>query len=273
MGEKGDLVIIFMDSKIKTYLDRLASSPKRPSSFLFFGPDEEEKSKAAFYFVQKISGKAGDGEFLRRAEGGIHPDIVIVEPEIEEKKGRVREKEISILQVREALGKLRFFPYELKAKFCLIKKCQRLGVAASNALLKFIEEPADNAFVIFLADQQDSVLPTIVSRCAVLRFPAERDLPVSPENRERLRELFREGIAAKLDYAQKISKDRSEAVRILKMWETAVAESLRTLVRKGDLENTAKVTRLLGNMRGTINVIEYTNADARIALESLLLNI
>ena len=44
-----------MDTKIKTYLDRLAASEKRPNSFLFSGVGEEEKIEAAFYFIQKIS--------------------------------------------------------------------------------------------------------------------------------------------------------------------------------------------------------------------------
>ena len=47
-----------MDAKIKTYLDRLADSPKRPSSFLFSGADGQEKIEASFYSSKSYPGKS-----------------------------------------------------------------------------------------------------------------------------------------------------------------------------------------------------------------------
>lgn len=270
-----------MDDKIKTYLDRLASSKKRPSSFLFFGPGEEEKLEAAVHFISELAGKRNDAEFQRRVEEKIHPDVIVVEPEtVEDKKGRTREKEIVIEQIREARRRLKFFPYELPKKFCVIKKAEKLNAESSNALLKILEEPTESAIFVLLANGVDSVLPTIASRCAVLRF-FRTELPVwSEENRESFRKIFKKDIFEKFDYIEKISRNKSAYLGVLRDWEAVAGEGLRKLVgenreNQGDKENRGKTKRvfeLIGNLREAINRLERTNASPRAAGEKLMLN-
>lgn len=52
-------------------------------------------------------------------------------------------------------------------KTILIPQAQSMTVAGANALLKTLEEPTDNSFIILLTDDIDTLLPTIISRCAV----------------------------------------------------------------------------------------------------------
>lgn len=258
---------------MKTYLDRLAVSEKRPNSFLFSGTDAEEKSESAFYFVQKISGKMAEGEFLERIKRGVHPDIVVLEPEtVEDKKGRIREKEIVTAQIRAARERLKYFPYELREKFCIIKKAQRMNAESSNALLKILEEPTESTFFILLADDADSVLPTISSRCAILRFP-ETELPKwNEENREKFRHIFREEIFEKFGYIEKISRDKNELARIFKDWEAVAAEGLRKLALQNEAKNKIeKVAGLIGNIRESVNQLEHSNASPRAVGEKLVL--
>jgi len=263
-----------INPKIKSYLDRLVDSPSRPSSYIFAGAGESEKEEAAYYFVSKIAGKFGDGEFSERMKAKNHPDIVIIEPEIEEKKGKTREKEISISQVREALERLKFFPYELKTKFCVIKRAQKMNDEAANALLKSLEEPSANAIFILLADNVESLLPTIASRCATLRF-AQTNLPEwNEENREQLKNIFRQEIFEKFAYIENISKNKNEMITILKDWELVMAESLRKLV--GNNENQRKIEKVIKLVEGTreaINRLDRTNANARGVGEELVLNL
>ncbi|MFA5925710.1 MAG: hypothetical protein WC831_02145 [Parcubacteria group bacterium] len=266
-----------ISSKIKNYLDRLAQSKRRPSSFIFFGTDEEGKIGAAFYFIRKISGKTGDDEFLGRMRAGIHPDIVIIEPEtVEDKKGRMREKEIVIEQIRKAQGRMKFFPYELNYKFCIIKKAQKLNAEASNALLKILEEPTASTILILLAGDVDSVLPTISSRCAALRF-SRKDLPAwSEENRKRLREIFIEDIFDKFNYAEKVSKDKNGAIEVLKDWEAVMADSMRNLADKNnstDREKIRKIASMIRENRGAIDKMDYSSANPRSILENLFLGL
>lgn len=268
--------IKLMNPKIKSYLDRLAESAKRPSSYIFVGAGEFEKEEAVFHFVSKLAGKFGDGEFIERVRAKNHPDVVIIEPEIEEKKGKTREKEISIFQVREALERLKFFPYELKMKFCIVKKAQKMNSEAANALLKSLEEPSVNAIFILLADNIESLLPTIASRCAVLRFP-ETDLPKwSEENRQQMKNIFQQEIFERFDYIEKISKNKNEMIAALGDWEIVMAESLRKLIvdqkNSGNLGKVKKVIELIEDTRESINRLERTNANARGVGEGLVLS-
>lgn len=43
-------------------------------------------------------------------------------------------------------------------------------IAASNSMLKFLEEPSDNIHGILIADEKANVLPTIQSRCQIIQF-------------------------------------------------------------------------------------------------------
>ena len=264
---------IMINSKIKTYLDRLVNSPQRPGSYLFVGANEGEKEEAVFYFISKIVDKFGDEAFLERVKSKNHPDIVIVEPEIEEKKGKTREKEISIGQIREALERLKYFPYESEKKFCVIKKAERMNAEASNALLKNLEEPTESAIYVLLANDAESLLPTIVSRCAVLRFPQTKLPAWDEDNREQLKIIFKAEIFERFDYIEKISKNRNEIISVLKDWESVGAGSLRKLIKGGyDQRKIKKVVEFLECTRESINRLEYTNASARGVGEGLVLN-
>lgn len=52
----------------------------------------------------------------------------------------------------------------------IIKDCDKMNKQASNCLLKFLEEPVSGVVAFLLTDHFSSILPTIVSRCQVLRL-------------------------------------------------------------------------------------------------------
>ncbi|HBY84606.1 MAG TPA: DNA polymerase III subunit delta' [Colwellia sp.] len=54
-----------------------------------------------------------------------------------------------------------------KVKTILIPQAQTMTVAAANALLKTLEEPTANSYIVLITEDLDSLLPTIVSRCAL----------------------------------------------------------------------------------------------------------
>ncbi len=258
---------------MQSYLERLAESKSQPGSFLFVGAEETEKEEAVFYFISRVAGKADDAEFIDRVKTKNHPDVIIIEPEIEEKKGKTREKEIGIPQIREALERIKFFPYQLKKKFCVIKKAQKMNTEAANALLKHFEEPTESAVFILLADETESILPTIVSRCAVIRF-SQTELPKwDEENRAQFKKMLQQEIFERFDYIEKISKNKNEMIAELKDWELVAAEGLRKLVKKNEnRKKIEKVVNLIENIRKAITRLEYTNASARAVGEELVLN-
>ncbi len=71
-------------------------------------------------------------------------------------------------------------------KIVLIRMAEQMNIAASNALLKMLEEPQGDSLLILLTENFESLLPTIVSRCQRLHFS-------TPSNEEGMSWLASQG--------------------------------------------------------------------------------
>ncbi len=101
----------------------------------------------------------------RKVAQGNHPDVrVVCVPE--------EKRQIPIEAVREAIGELAFRPYEGRRRFVIVDGAEHLTPQASNALLKSLEEPPSHSGWILIAEAPSRLLPTVVSRCRVVRFGA-----------------------------------------------------------------------------------------------------
>ncbi|OGN93072.1 MAG: DNA polymerase III subunit delta' [Chloroflexi bacterium RBG_13_50_21] len=92
-----------------------------------------------------------------------HPDLTVVEAEHE---GDV----LRIDQVRELQHSLSLAPYEARYRVALILRFEEAHASAANAMLKTLEEPPAQVIVILTAKSAESLLPTIVSRCEIIRL-------------------------------------------------------------------------------------------------------
>jgi len=86
-------------------------------------------------------------------------------------KGAKLSREIRIDQVR-AIGEfLSVAAHRGRRRVVLLAPAEALNAAAANALLKILEEPPGGALFVAVADELDAVLPTVRSRCVLLRAP------------------------------------------------------------------------------------------------------
>jgi len=98
-----------------------------------------------------------------------YPDLSVLAPE----EGH---KDILIDQVRGLQHTLALAPYSASYRIALLPDFQRATMQAANALLKTLEEPQDKVVLLLTADALENLLPTIVSRCEVIRLrPASID--------------------------------------------------------------------------------------------------
>jgi DNA polymerase-3 subunit delta' len=103
-----------------------------------------------------------------------HPDfkhIAPIESEDEEssKRKTVRKKNIVISQIRELSEYLELSAHQEKGRrIVLIEPADSLNQAASNALLKILEEPPENTLFILVTSQAQKLIATIRSRCQLL---------------------------------------------------------------------------------------------------------
>ncbi|MET0292565.1 MAG: hypothetical protein ABW136_09400 [Steroidobacteraceae bacterium] len=96
---------------------------------------------------------------------GQHPDLVEVVP-IEDSR------QIRIDQVREVLDQLAMSSYEGRGSVVLFSPAEAMNVAASNALLKNLEEPRRDAYLILVSSQPSALPATVRSRCLRLALAA-----------------------------------------------------------------------------------------------------
>jgi DNA polymerase-3 subunit delta' len=90
-----------------------------------------------------------------------HADLILVEPEGEA---------IKIDQIREMQKRLRFRPLEGGRRACLLDSADCLNEAASNALLKTLEEPPQETHLFLITSRPHRLLSTILSRCQWVKF-------------------------------------------------------------------------------------------------------
>lgn len=77
---------------------------------------------------------------------------------------------ILVGSIRDLEKEANYRPYEAKARFFIIDNADKMNDAASNALLKTLEEPSETAYIFLITSRPDALLPTILSRCQTLRF-------------------------------------------------------------------------------------------------------
>jgi DNA polymerase-3 subunit delta' len=99
----------------------------------------------------------------RQIENMQYADLLVVQAEQE---GAT----LKVDQIRELQRSLALAPYQGRYKVALLLRFEEAHPSAMNALLKTLEEPAPQVVILLTADSPENLLPTIVSRCEVLRL-------------------------------------------------------------------------------------------------------
>ncbi len=85
---------------------------------------------------------------------------------IEKKQGQ-----IGVDEAQDLAKKLSLKSYEGGYKVLIVWMAEKMNQAASNKLLKLIEEPPDKTILLLLAEEKEQIIDTILSRCQLLGFP------------------------------------------------------------------------------------------------------
>ncbi len=99
----------------------------------------------------------------KQIEAGQHIDLMVTQAEAEGGTLKVE-------QVREVTKFLSLKPYQSPFKIVIFLRFEEANANAQNALLKTLEEAPAHALILLTADNAEQLLPTIVSRCEVLRL-------------------------------------------------------------------------------------------------------
>lgn len=109
-----------------------------------------------------------------RIERSEHPDVLLIEPDRSKARPVVK-----IEVIRNLIRQVHFKPYEGRQRVIIIDDCETVNEQGSNALLKTLEEPSGETVFVLVTSQLQSLLPTIRSRCQIVRFaPLPKDFVV-----------------------------------------------------------------------------------------------
>lgn len=144
-------------------------------AYLFTGPQGVGRRTLAIRLAQALncpqpsaSGEAcGVCQTCHQIEHMQYPDLEVIQAE--QRGGTLRVDQVRELQRHVALA-----PYQGKYRVALLLFFEEANANTANALLKILEEPPAQVVIILTAESAELLLPTIVSRCEVIRL---RPLP------------------------------------------------------------------------------------------------
>ena len=151
-------------------LRRAVAEHHVPSAFLFLGPEGVGKRALADALAARLLCAAPDEDDAcgvcpqcTRVLGGTHPDVHIVARDEDR-------RDIRIEQVRELTRWLTLQPLMATRKVAIIDGAHELNEHGQNALLRTLEEPPPGCHIVLLAPAASLLLPTVRSRCQLLRL-------------------------------------------------------------------------------------------------------
>jgi DNA polymerase III subunit delta' len=153
----------------------LAPGGQPSHAYLFHGPAGSGKRAVARGLAAALlaEGAASPDTVAERVGRGSHPDLTWVRPSgaAEMLVGDIEEPVVSAATRT---------PFESRRRVFVIESAETMNDQAANRLLKTLEEPPPFAHLVLLSDRLADVLPTIISRCQLVRFD-----PLPPEQIER----------------------------------------------------------------------------------------
>ena len=105
------------------------------------------------------------------AQKGEHPDLMTVQADSVQEDGKsVSRKTIPISSIREIISLCSVNTLDQGNRVIRIWNAETMTPQAQNALLKTLEEPPDRTFFLLTANDSTGLLPTILSRCRMIRM-------------------------------------------------------------------------------------------------------
>ena len=212
---------------ILKYISSAVENNRVSHAYILNGERGSGKKMLANLFAMTLLCETGDNEpcgkchSCKQAESGNHPDIIRVTHE--------KPNSISVDDIRTQVNNTADIkPYQGPYKVYIIPQADMMTPQAQNAILKTIEEPPSYAVFLLLTENAETLLPTINSRCVMLKLRNIKDTLIKkylmenleiPDYKADMCTAFAQGNmgrAIMLANSDHFNEIREEAVQLLK---------------------------------------------------------
>lgn len=209
------------------------------------------KRVGKFAFATSEKGEDYDQVFFSE-----HPDVGMVIP---------YKRNVRIGAIRDLEREANYNPYEARSRVFIVDHAEKMADPAANALLKTLEEPPSTSHIFLLTSRPDALLPTIRSRCQVLRFA-----PVAPHEIEKYLIEDHSFITEEATLAARLARGsvgRAVAINVetFRVRRDKMLGVIRGAIQDHDLPAMLKTAEELNDAKNKENFEEYLDI-----LESLI---
>lgn len=288
------------------YLKNLAAAQKVPHALLFAGQEALGKKTIALEFAKLLNCSAVNSpcqkcQPCQSIRKSIYPDLRVIHSG--------DNKEIKISQIRELEQFLSLKPFVGLCKVAVIDDCHLMTLQSQSCLLKTLEEPKGNSFLILIAEHPERLLDTILSRVERLNFypvglevikaqlcsqrlPANRveeivkfsfgrpgraiDFLEAPEKLKEQTKLFQKiAQLSSLDYVDRFqyAKELAEnsSGQLSRILELWLRYFRSHLIEQPEAR--PRAVKIIKTIERTLFLISTTNVNKKLALEVLMLEL
>ncbi|MDC3035103.1 DNA polymerase III subunit delta' [Prochlorococcus sp. AH-716-P05] len=232
----------FLNEEVKPCLNNIIKNKSFANGYIFYGAEGVGKKQTALQFIKEIFKQSSPSENIEeKITNNNHPDFLIIEPDSLlankstgssdlEKTKKSASEIIKIAQIRNIKTFLSQKSINSEKKIVLIIDAHLLNEAASNCLLKTLEEPCNGIFIL-LTSKINLLLDTIISRCQIVRFRSFSRKKIKSILKEYL-DTSKLNINTKLKFEDLINSANGSPNRLLKnieIWNNFSDEILSKL--------------------------------------------
>ena len=164
---KNEEIYIENQPVLTKIFNKIINSGNNTQGYLLFGESSKEIRNYSLMLSKilicpnKYTSKCHKCNICKRIDNGNFPELKIIFPE----NGMVKKEKI--INLRDTFNTKSI---EGENGVYIINDVESLNSAAANAILKFLEEPDSNVVAIFNTTNLNAVIPTIASRCQIIKI-------------------------------------------------------------------------------------------------------
>lgn len=199
-------------------------------------------------------------------------DITVIRKETAVKQNV---QSIGIDEIKNFQKRIFLKPIKSKTKAVILEDAHFLTIEAQNAMLKILEEPPVNTIILLTVESEESLLPTIISRCSVVAIERDEIVLSDKETGEYmlfLKSLPKLTVGERLKKAESLAKDKESSLAWLEKFIVALREKmLDEEIKSSKSSNSA--FQSLKSFQELYILLKTTNVNLRFAWENTLLSL